>query len=58
MECFEQEKQVEYIELEYGNKKVTVYLDWSIKDRLNIHVYDPEIDDSDMTIFEKEIKIK
>ena len=57
MECFEQEKQVEYIELEYGNKKVTVYLDWSIKDRLNIHVYDSD-KYSDKTNFEKEIKIK
>ena len=55
MKCFEQE-QSQFIELKYGKKSVTVYLDWSLKDKLIIDVYDPN--DEEKSYFSKEVKIK
>ncbi len=55
MKCFEQE-QSEIIELNYGKKSVSVYLDWSLKDKLMIEVYDPN--DQEKSYFSKEVKIK
>ena len=47
-QCFEQE-QTQFIKLKYGKKSVTVYLDWSLKDKLIIDVYDPN--DEEITPF-------
>ena len=55
MKCFEQ-KQTQFIELKYGKKSVTVYLDWSLKDKLIIDVYDPN--DEEKSYFSKDVKIK
>jgi|TARA_R110002167_G_scaffold356512_1_gene571356 hypothetical protein len=58
MECFKQEKQSQYIELKYGKKNITVYLDWSLKDKLIINVFDPNTSDESDYLFSKELKIK